>query len=52
MLERKRKKDDYTERPKYMHLLKDRSIDSIHKEYGIYHVQLQVLWEMYKKFAF
>ena len=36
MLERKRKKHGYTERLKYMHLLeKGRSVDSIHKEYGI-----------------
>ena len=35
-----------------MHLLeKGRSVDSIHKEYGIDHVQLQVLWEKYKKFG-
>ena len=52
MLERKRKKHGYTERLKYMHLLeKGRSVDSIHKEYGIDHVQLQVLWEKYKKFG-
>ena len=52
MLERKTKKHGYAEKLKYMHLLeKGRSIDSIHKEYGIYHVQLQVLWEKYKKYG-
>jgi transposase-like protein len=49
MSRRKRKKHGYKERLMYMHLLEDgRSIDSIHKEYGINRAQLLVLWEKYQ----
>ena len=52
MSERKRKKHDYADRLKYMHLLESgRSFRSIHKEYGIDDAQLTVLWEKYQIFG-
>ena len=49
MLERKRKRHDYADLLKYMHLLEDGwSIISIHKKYGIDHNQLWVLWQKYQ----
>ena len=50
MTRRKQKKHDYADLLKYMHLLEDgRSIISIHKEYGIDHNQLWVLWQKYQE---
>ena len=50
MSERKRKKHDYADRLKYMRLLEEgRSFDSIHREYGINHHQLKVLWAKYQE---
>ena len=45
-----RKKHDYSALLKYMHMLEDGySINYIHTTYGIAHLRLSKLWELYKK---
>ena len=45
-----RKKHDYPALLKYMHMLEDGySINHIHTTYGIAHLRLSKLWELYKK---
>ena len=52
MSEKKRKKHDYAERLKYMHLLEaGKSFTFIHEEYGINKDLLKVLWEKYHIFG-
>ena len=50
MSKRKYKKHEYADLLKYMRLLEDgKSVKSIHKEYGINHHQLNVLWSKYQR---
>ena len=49
---RKRKKHDYADRLKYMHMLEDgKTINSICLEYGINHHLLKVLWSKYRTYG-
>ena len=54
MLERKKKikKHGHAELLKYIHMMESgKSVHSIHNEYGINAVQLQVLWDKYQKYG-
>ena len=52
MSDRKQKKHEYADLLKYMRLLeKGNSFESIHREYGINHQQLKVLWAKYLRYG-
>ena len=52
MSDRKQKKHEYADLLKYMRLLEEgNSFGSIHREYGINHQQLKVLWAKYLRYG-